>query len=100
MLLSALLGIAAAGSAIITTAAITTKEKDKVIQPTTINNINNSFNKSITTTNNTKTNVKNSCTQQSAEIDHNKIIDELYLRYKLDEDMNTLNELMNKLNNL
>ncbi len=105
MLLGALLGIAAAGSAVIATAAMTTKDKDKIIQPTinNINNINNSFNKTVKTctSNSTETSVKDSyTTQQSAEVDHDKIIDELYARYKIDKSTDDLNELLERLNNL
>ena len=110
MILEALL--IAAGSAVITGAAIMTKDKDKIVQPTITNNINNSINnsfntKKVTNTNQKKTttsNTKDSCntqtTQQSAEIDHDKIIDELYMRYKMDKNEENLNELLEKLNNL
>lgn len=104
MILEALL--IAAGSAVITGAAIMTKDKDKIIQPTITNNINNSINNSFnkrieTTKTSTSSNVKKShTTQQSTEIDHDKIIDELYLRYKLDKNADDLNKLMEELNNL
>jgi hypothetical protein len=95
----------AAGSVVVTGAAIMTKDKDKIIQPTITNNINNSinnsFNKHIETTKTfTSSNVKKShTTQQSTEIDHDKIIDELYARYKIDKNVDDLNELLEKLNN-
>lgn len=103
MILEALL--IAAGSAVITGAAIMTKDKDKIIQPTITNNINNSINNSFnkrieTTKTSTSSNVKKShTTQQSTEIDHDKIIDELYARYKIDKNVDDLNELLEKLNN-
>lgn len=103
MILEALL--IAAGSAVVTGAAIMTKDKDKIIQPTITNNINNSINNSFnkrieTTKTSTSSNVKKShTTQQSAEIDHDKIIDELYARYKIDKNVDDLNELLEKLNN-
>lgn len=103
MILEALL--IAAGSAVVTGAAIMTKDKDKIIQPTITNNINNSINNSFnkrieTTKTSTSSNVKKShTTQQSAEIDHDKIIDELYTRYKIDKNVDDLNELLEKLNN-
>lgn len=112
MVFETLLGIVTIGSAVIAGAAMTTKEKDKIIQPTTINNINNSINnsfntKKVTNTNQKKTttsNTKDSCntqtTQQSAEIDHDKIVDELYMRYKMDKNEDNLNDLLEKLNNL
>lgn len=51
--------------------------------------------------NNIKNNYKDSHNiQQSTEIDHDKIIDELYLRYKLDKNADDLNKLMEELNNL
>ena len=104
MILEALLIVA--GSAVVTGAAIMTKDKDKIIQPTITNNINNSINNSFnkrieTTKTSTSSNVKKShTTQQSTEIDHDKIIDELYLRYKLDKNADDLNKLMKELNNL
>ena len=104
MILEALL--IAAGSAVVTGAAIMTKDKDKIVQPTITNNINNSINNSFnkrieTTKTSTSSNVKKShTTQQSTEIDHDKIIDELYLRYKLDKNADDLNKLMEELNNL
>lgn len=103
MILEALL--IAAGSAIVTGAAIMTKDKDKIVQPTINNNINNSINNSFnkhieTTKTSTSSNVKKShTTQQSTEIDHDKIIDELYARYKIDKNVDDLNELLEKLNN-
>lgn len=103
MILEALL--IAAGSAVITGAAIMTKDKDKIVQPTITNNINNSINNSFnkrieTTKTSTSSNVKKShTTQQSTEIDHDKIIDELYARYKIDKNVDDLNELLEKLNN-
>lgn len=103
MILEALL--IAAGSAVVTGAAIMTKDKDKIIQPTITNNINNSINNSFnkrieTTKTSTSSNVKKShTTQQSTEIDHDKIIDELYARYKIDKNVDDLNELLEKLNN-
>lgn len=103
MILEALL--IAAGSAIVTGAAIMTKDKDKIVQPTITNNINNSINNSFnkrieTTKTSTSSNVKKShTTQQSTEIDHDKIIDELYARYKIDKNVDDLNELLEKLNN-
>lgn len=106
MILETLLGVVAVGSAVITGVAITNKDKDKIVQPTITNNINNSinnsFNKRIETTKiSTSSNVKKShTTQQSTEIDHDKIIDELYLRYKLDKNADDLNKLMEELNNL
>ncbi len=106
MILETLLGVATIGSALIAGAAMTTKEKDKIIQPTTINNninnsINNSFNE-YTSSNKTHSSVKKSQTtqQQSTEIDHDKIIDELYARYKIDKNVDDLNELLDKLNNI
>lgn len=104
MILEALL--IAAGSAVIAGATIMTKDKDKIIQPTITNNINNSINNSFnkrieTTKTSTSSNIKKShTTQQSTEIDHDKIIDELYLRYKLDKNADDLNKLMEELNNL
>lgn len=104
MILEALLIVA--GSAVVTGAAIMTKDKDKIIQPTITNNINNSINNSFnkrieTTKTSTSSNIKKShTTQQSTEIDHDKIIDELYLRYKLDKNADDLNKLMEELNNL
>ncbi len=151
MLLEILLGIVTIGSATIIGAAITTKEKDNIIQPVSINNnINNSINNSFNThkfssvnqnktastndkINNTikdsfnskkdiskdkvfSSNINNkqsytstdtntsintdSHNQQNAEIDHDKIIDELYARYKLDKCEENLNELLDKLHNL
>lgn len=103
MILEALL--IAAGSAVVTGAAIMTKDKDKIVQPTITNNINNSINNSFnkrieTTKTSTSSNVKKShITQQSTEIDHDKIIDELYARYKIDKNVDDLNELLEKLNN-
>lgn len=103
MILEALL--IAAGSAVVTGAAIMTKDKDKIIQPTITNNINNSINNSFnkrieTTKTSTSSNVKKShTTQQSTEIDHDKIIDELYARYKIDKNVDDLNDLLEKLNN-
>lgn len=103
MILEALL--IAAGSIIVTGAAIMTKDKDKIVQPTITNNINNSINNSFnkrieTTKTSTSSNVKKShTTQQSTEIDHDKIIDELYARYKIDKNVDDLNELLEKLNN-
>lgn len=99
MILEALLIVA--GSAVVTGAAIMTKDKDKIVQPTITNNINNSFNKRIETTKtSTSSNVKKShTTQQSTEIDHDKIIDELYARYKIDKNVDDLNDLLEKLNN-
>lgn len=103
MILEALL--IAAGSAVVTGAAIMTKDKDKIVQPTITNNINNSINNSFnkrieTTKTSTSSNVKKShTTQQSTEIDHDKIIDELYARYKIDKNVDDLNELLEKLNN-
>lgn len=103
MILEALLIVA--GSAVVTGAAIMTKDKDKIIQPTITNNINNSINNSFnkrieTTKTSTSSNVKKShTTQQSTEIDHDKIIDELYARYKIDKNVDDLNELLEKLNN-
>lgn len=104
MILEALL--IAAGSVVVTGVAIMTKDKDKIVQPTINNNINNSINNSFnkrieTTKTSTSSNVKKShTTQQSTEIDHDKIIDELYLRYKLDKNADDLNKLMEELNNL
>jgi hypothetical protein len=104
MILEALL--IAAGSVVVTGAAIMTKDKDKIVQPTINNNINNSINNSFnkrieTTKTSTSSNIKKShTTQQSTEIDHDKIIDELYLRYKLDKNADDLNKLMEELNNL
>ena len=111
MILETFLGVAIAGSAVMAGAAMMTKEKDRIVQPTINNNINNSINNSFntrtikTSTNkNTETKVKNShnqqTTQQSTEIDHDKIIDELYIRYKLDKNQEVLNELLEKLNKL
>ena len=103
MILEALLIVA--GSAVVTGAAIMTKDKDKIVQPTITNNINNSINNSFnkrieTTKTSTSSNVKKShTTQQSTEIDHDKIIDELYARYKIDKNVDDLNELLEKLNN-
>ena len=103
MILEALL--IAAGSAVVAGAAIMTKDKDKIVQPTITNNINNSINNSFnkrieTTKTSTSSNVKKShTTQQSTEIDHDKIIDELYARYKIDKNVDDLNELLEKLNN-
>lgn len=103
MILEALL--IAAGSAVVTGAAIMTKDKDKIVQPTITNNINNSINNSFnkrieTTKTSTSSNIKKShTTQQSTEIDHDKIIDELYARYKIDKNVDDLNELLEKLNN-
>lgn len=103
MILEALL--IAAGSAVVTGAAIMTKDKDKIVQPTITNNINNSINNSFnkrieTTKTSTSSNVKKShTTQQSTEIDHDKIIDELYARYKIDKNVDDLNDLLEKLNN-
>lgn len=103
MILEALL--IAVGSAVVTGAAIMTKDKDKIVQPTITNNINNSINNSFnkrieTTKTSTSSNVKKShTTQQSTEIDHDKIIDELYARYKIDKNVDDLNELLEKLNN-
>ena len=130
MILEALL--IAAGSIIVTGAAIMTKDKDKIIQPVIIDkridnsvhnnncNNNNRYNKfklssnkaeqkiqdsynqnTFNQDNNIKNNYKDSHNiQQSAEIDHDKIIDELYLRYKLDKNADDLNKLMEELNNL
>lgn len=110
MILETFLGVAIAGSAVMAGAAMMTKEKDKIVQPTINNNINNSINNSFntrtikTSSNNTETKVKDShnqqTTQQSTEIDHDKIIDELYIRYKLDKNQEELNELLEKLNKL
>jgi hypothetical protein len=106
MILETLLSVAAVGSAVIAGTAMMTKEKDKIIQPTITNNINNSINNSFnkrieTTKTSTSSNVKKShTTQQSTDIDHDKIIDELYARYKLERNEEELNELLEKLNNL
>lgn len=110
MILETFLGVAIAGSAVMAGAAMMTKEKDRIVQPTINNNINNSINNSFntrtikTSSNNTETKVKDShnqqTTQQSTEIDHNKIIDELYIRFKLDKNQEELNELLEQLNKL
>lgn len=89
-MLFAILGSVIAGSAVITAASLTTKEKPA--QPMTINNninnINNSFNNKMTNT------VKN------AEIDHDAIVDELYTRYKIDKNTDDLNNLLNRIDKL
>ena len=110
MILETFLGVAIAGSVVMTGAAMMTKEKDRIVQPTINNNINNSINNSFntrtikTSSNNIETKVKDSHNQQtiqkSTELDHDKIIDELYVRYKLDKNQEELNELLEKLNNL
>ena len=114
MILETLLGIIVAGSAVATGAAMMTKDKDKIIKPTINNNINNSINNSFnkrietvknTASNTTETKIKDSyntqqTTQQSTEIDHDKIVDELYMRYKIDKNEENLNTLLEDLNNL
>ena len=118
MILETLLGIIVAGSAVATGAAMMTKDKDKIIKPTINNNINNNINNSInnsfnkrietvknTASNTTETKIKDSyntqqTTQQSTEIDHDKIVDELYMRYKIDKNEENLNTLLEELNNL
>lgn len=114
MILETLLGIIVAGSAVATGAAMMTKDKDKIIKPTINNNINNSINNSFnkrietvknTASNTTETKIKDSyntqqTTQQSTEIDHDKIVDELYMRYKIDKNEENLNTLLEELNNL
>jgi hypothetical protein len=116
MIVETLLSVVAVGSAVIAGTAMMTKERDKIVKPTTYNidnsihnnNCNNSYKKTIktsTVSSATETKIKDSgnmqqTTQQSSEIDHDKIIDELYLRYKLDKNADDLNNLMKELNNL
>ena len=116
-MLFAILGSIIAGSAVITAASLSTKERPA--QPMTIHNhnkinnninnsINNSFNNRMTKTTKTATssnsNVKDNHTktthQHKAEIDHDAIIDELYARYKLDKNANDLNDLLDRINKL
>ena len=104
MILGAL--FAAAGSVLVATATMMTKEDSKTVTYDNSVHNYNSHNKIINTaTNNsnsteTKTNVRDSYKQQSTDIDHNKIIDELYKKYKLEQNEKELNELLEKLENL